>query len=142
MLPIVPHFQPDPSPEDIERVDRLADGLLREYPTLQLERDFRRLVPEHIGPGGTLHVDDLTAISFLDAGLDVRFYQERARLRRATATSSPPLSRSRTAMRITATTTWVLVRCSGCIRRRRTRSAGLQKAAGRIWRYAGVSWNG
>jgi hypothetical protein len=81
MLPIVPHFRPDPSPEDIQRVDRLADGLLREYPTLQLERDFRRLVPERIEPGGTLHVDDLTAISFLDAGLDVRFYQERARLR-------------------------------------------------------------
>ena len=91
--PIVEHHKPSPSAADVAAVDQLATCLRRERPRLVLEDDFRDLVPRRLDDAPSLHLDDLTAIPHMDAGLDVRFYQERARLRAGTgdfvATSAP-----------------------------------------------------
>ncbi len=92
-FPIVENHRPSPTTADIARVDQLAAGMRREFPQLALPDDFRSLVPRRIEEAPVLHLDDLTAIPNLDAGQDVRFYQERARLRAGdgdfVATSSP-----------------------------------------------------
>jgi hypothetical protein len=80
-LPIVEHFRATASDAEIEQAEVLAASLIKEQPNLTLPSDFHDLIPTEHVDGPTLHLDDLAAIPFLDAGQDARFYQERARLR-------------------------------------------------------------
>ncbi len=81
MLAIVQHLQPEPPPRLRQAVDRLADALRRERPELSLPERFHDLASNRLDDGPTLHVDDLSEISGFGGGQDVRFYQDRARLR-------------------------------------------------------------
>jgi hypothetical protein len=91
--PIIEHYKPAPTSNDLAAIDRLATNIRQERPRLVLEDDFLDLVPTALDDAPTLHLDDLSAISYMDAGRDVRFYQERARLRAGdgdvVATSDP-----------------------------------------------------
>jgi hypothetical protein len=80
-IPIIEHLKPDPSVGMRCDAARLAADLQREHPELAASGEFRELVAETIDGGPTLHLDDLSEIARLDPGDDVRFYQERARLR-------------------------------------------------------------
>ena len=48
---------------------------------MKLSDPFRHLVPDRLGEGPAFHIDDISEIPRLDAGQDIRFYQDRARLR-------------------------------------------------------------
>jgi hypothetical protein len=79
--PIVEHIQPTPSAADVTSVERLAASIVRERPSLAISEDLRTLVPRRLNDAPALHLDDLSEIPHIDPGIDVRFYQERARLR-------------------------------------------------------------
>ncbi|MFQ5732569.1 MAG: hypothetical protein ACE5KM_11535 [Planctomycetaceae bacterium] len=79
-IPIVEQLTADPPAPLREAAERLAETLLREHPELAAG-EFRDLVPATLDDGGALNLDDLSEISQLDPGDDVRFYQDRARLR-------------------------------------------------------------
>jgi hypothetical protein len=80
-FPIVEHCKADPPSELYKETARLAESLRREHPELIQAGEFQRLVVDHLSDGPALHLDDLSEISRLDPGEDVRFYQDRARLR-------------------------------------------------------------
>lgn len=78
---IVEHFRPAPSVRLCRDVERLALALRRERSELVLPDSFRDLAPKQLEDGPTLHLVDVSEIMRLDGGIDVRFYQDRARLR-------------------------------------------------------------
>lgn len=80
-VPIVPHLQPDPSSALARKAEKIAAELLRENKNLSVSDELQESIPDQIDDGSTLHIDDLTEISLLDSGSDIRFYQDRARLR-------------------------------------------------------------
>jgi hypothetical protein len=80
-LPIISHFAPKPEPREVDAAVRLARAIERDHPEFRVPDELRSLVPTRLEDAPTLHLDDLSAIPHLDAGADVRFYQERARLR-------------------------------------------------------------
>jgi len=79
--PIVEHHKHASNAAERAAVVRLAGRLLRERPRLALEEDFRNLVPQRLEDAPTLHLDDLSTIARPERGLNIDFYQERARLR-------------------------------------------------------------
>ena len=80
-IPVVPHHVPRPAPVDVERVERLADRLLREQPELAAPARFRPLRCDRLEDAPTLHLDDMSAIALLDRFYDIRFLGDRARVR-------------------------------------------------------------
>ncbi len=82
-VPIVEHFKAAPPDSERRNAEQLAESLRSEHPELTIADDFRDLIPEKTGDGPALHLDDLSEITRLDPGEDVRFYQDRARLRAA-----------------------------------------------------------
>lgn len=80
-IPIVEHLRANPTRELCKRVDQLAAALGEERPELKLADPFRHLVPDRLDDGPAFHIDDISEIPRLDAGKDIRFYQDRARLR-------------------------------------------------------------
>jgi len=92
-LPIIPHFEPRTNRRDVDDAVRRAAARAQDHPEFGAPDAFRALVPTQIDEAPTLHLDDYSTISHLDSGADVRFYQERARLRAGdgdvVATSSP-----------------------------------------------------
>jgi len=93
---VVAHHQAEPSPGQLADVERLAESLRRERPELEIEEEFRPLIPATLGDGPTLHLDDLSEIPMLDYDGGVLFMQERARLRAGqgdlVAYSAPPVA--------------------------------------------------
>ena len=81
---IVQHLRPDPPPGLRHAVDALAVAVRRERPELSLPEPFHDLALDGPHEGPTLHLEDLSEIPRLDGGQDVRFYQDRARLRAGT----------------------------------------------------------
>jgi hypothetical protein len=59
----------------------LAESLQREQPQLVAADDYQALSPKRLVDARTLHLDDVSDIPMLDKGRDVRFMQDRARLR-------------------------------------------------------------
>lgn len=80
-VPVVEQHKADPPARMRRKAERLAETLLRAHPELAAAAEFRDLVPERLEPGPTLHLEDLSEIARIDPGEDVRFYQDRARLR-------------------------------------------------------------
>lgn len=80
-VPIVEHLKPQPTPRLQKAVERLAEDLLRELPILTPAERIRPLIATELSDSPTLHLDDLSEITRLDSGDDIRFYQDRARLR-------------------------------------------------------------
>lgn len=65
-VPIVEHLPADPPTALRKKAEQLAETLLREHPELAAADDFRDLVPEELGNGPTLHLDDCSEISRLE----------------------------------------------------------------------------
>lgn len=80
-IPIQETSRANPPAEWLRTVDALAVQLLAEHPELTLPEPFRGLMPCQLEPAPSLLLDDLSEIPRLDRGRDVRFYQDRARLR-------------------------------------------------------------
>jgi hypothetical protein len=80
-IPIVPHFEPQVSITQQEKVDRLAERLLLERPELAPPEIFRPFIPDTLHQAPSLHVDDLSAVSRLKPTRETSFFQDRARLR-------------------------------------------------------------
>lgn len=82
-LPIIPHFEPWPAPEQQAAAEALAEQILRERPELAIDEQFRPLVVDRLEDGPALQLDDLSGIALFDHVYDVTFMQDRARLRAA-----------------------------------------------------------
>lgn len=80
-LPIVEHLRVDPTPSERMAVERLAERLLAERAEFAADEPFRKFMPRQIEDARTLHLDDLSKIPLVDVEGDVRFLQDRARLR-------------------------------------------------------------
>jgi hypothetical protein len=80
-FPVVEHLKADPPADLRHEVERLAEFIRREHSELATPGEFRELVPQALADGPTLHLDDLSDIPRLAPGQDIRFYQDRARLR-------------------------------------------------------------
>lgn len=80
-LPIIPHLEAHPPAASVRTVELLVKALRGERPELVLPVQFGDLAVRRLEDGPTLHLDDLSEITWLDRGRDVRFYQDRARLR-------------------------------------------------------------
>jgi hypothetical protein len=80
-LPIVPHFEPRATPDELAHVESLAAQLLREQPSLVVEEQFRPLVIERWEDAPALHLDDLSGMTRPSWAKEVHFIQDRARLR-------------------------------------------------------------
>lgn len=80
-LPIIQHYEPRVAGDEQERAKRLAEILRSEHSELEVPEALRPLVVETLTDAPALHLDDYSAIPLLDRDYDVRFLQERARLR-------------------------------------------------------------
>ena len=80
-LPIVAQHVPTPTAAERSRAEQLATELSRERPELVTPDELRDLVPQQLWEAPTLCLDDLSTIPLLDHAYDVRFMQDRARLR-------------------------------------------------------------
>jgi hypothetical protein len=80
-FPIVEQVPVRPQPSLCDAADRLAAKLLLEQPELAAAERFQDLVPTRLNPVPTLHLDDLSELGQGIPETDLRFFQERARLR-------------------------------------------------------------
>ena len=80
-IPIVEHFSIAPTPQQQAAVERLAEQLRSEQSELAEDEQFRPFVPDRLSDAPTLHLDDVSDIPMLDSGQEIRFMQDRARLR-------------------------------------------------------------
>jgi hypothetical protein len=62
-------------------IRHLAHALTGERPALAIHHSLEHLQAHHIGPGGSLVIDDVQGISLANRFCDTRYLQERARLR-------------------------------------------------------------
>lgn len=94
-IPIVAHQTVNPAPALQRAVEQLAEALLREQPQLGADEQWRPYIPRRLDEGPALHLDDLSEIPLLNGDQDVRFLQDRARLRAGpddlVASSSEPV---------------------------------------------------
>ena len=82
-LPIVPQYRADPCGRLVADAERLAESLTRGQRDLAVEDALRKLMPERVEDGPTLHFDDLSTIARFAHIQDVSFLQDRALLRAA-----------------------------------------------------------
>lgn len=80
-LPIIAHESPRLAPQDVERVEALADELRRQRPALILPGDRAHLADGVLDDAPSLHLEDLSAIAEPAVGFDTTYIQDRARLR-------------------------------------------------------------
>ena len=83
-IPIVRHLSVTPTPAQQRSVEQLAELLLQDHPELGAIEQWRPHIPGRLDEGPALHLDDLSEIPLLNGGHDVRFLQDRARLRAGT----------------------------------------------------------
>lgn len=81
VLPIVSHHRASCAEGELRAVEKLAEDLIREEPRLTPSETFRSLIPDHLSPGPTLHLDDLSGITTFGRTADVSFFEDRARFR-------------------------------------------------------------
>lgn len=79
--PIIPCLDVKPSPAERSSAERLAELLLDERPELDPRGPLQRFAVRSLKDAASLHLDDLSEIPLLDGGREVRFMQDRARLR-------------------------------------------------------------
>lgn len=80
-FPVVEHADIHSDPRPPAEAEALAERLVEEHTELRVPDEFRPLMPDRLESKPTLHLDDLSEITRLDPGDDVRFYQDRAVLR-------------------------------------------------------------
>lgn len=94
-IPIVEHIRCRLSEEERNRADQVAASLLQERPELQIDEELQPLVCRELGDHPTLHLDDMGGIPLLEAGRDLSFQEDRARLRAGSgdfvASCAPPV---------------------------------------------------
>ena len=78
---IVPHHQPRVSDEEAARAIDLARQMLREEPRAAAGELLRDLLLERWQSALALHLEDVSSVALLDRFFDVRFVEDRARLR-------------------------------------------------------------
>lgn len=80
-LPIIAHYEPQVSSSELAAAASVVNSISTDEPELRIREAFREFIPTKIEQAPAFHIDDLTSIQHFDAGADVSFYQERARLR-------------------------------------------------------------
>lgn len=80
-VPIIQQYVPTPSDTQLAGVDRAVNLIRRERPELARDLEFQQHTTRTLEDGPSLHLDDLSQISFVDAIADVQYALDRARLR-------------------------------------------------------------
>ena len=81
MLPIIPHYRPDPPSDLLQEAEQLALLLRVEHCDKLTPDAFSELTPQLVEEGPTLYIDDFSEIPCSTGAHDSRYLQDRARLR-------------------------------------------------------------
>jgi len=82
-VPIVVQHVYEPTADEVSLVERVLKQVRRENPQLHKDDRFAHLVAENLDEAPAVHLDDFSEITGLEGRFDVRYLQDRARLRAA-----------------------------------------------------------
>ena len=80
-VPIVEQYVYEPSADELSRIQRAVKRIRLENPQLCSDWQFSHLFARSLEPAPALHVDDFSEIGGIAGRFDVRYLQDRARLR-------------------------------------------------------------